>query len=75
MAAREASSGTRTRECLRRLPPSWERAEAALAEAAVLPEYLGAAFCRLYRACRAAERARFEAVVTPLEHIWYLRAV
>jgi glutamine synthetase len=57
------------------LPLTWERAEAALADAAVLPGYLGEAFCRLYRACRAAERARFEAVVTPLEHAWYLRAV
>ena len=57
------------------LPASWERAEAAMAAAAVLPGYLGEAFCRLYRVCRAAERARFEDVVTPLEHSWYLRAV
>jgi glutamine synthetase len=41
----------------------------------VLPGYLGEAFCRLYGTCRAAERARFEDVVTPLEHSWYLRAV
>ena len=57
------------------LPASWERAQAALASATVLPDYLGEAFCRLYGACRAAERARFEDVVTPLEHSWYLRAV
>lgn len=57
------------------LPVSWERALAALADAAVLPGYLGKPFCRLYRICRAAERARFEQVVTPLEHSWYLRTV
>jgi len=57
------------------LPASWERAQTALASATILPDYLGAAFCRLYGACRAAERARFEDVVTPLEHSWYLRAV
>jgi glutamine synthetase len=57
------------------LPVGWERAQAAMADAVVLPGYLGEAFCRLYRVCRAAERARFEDVVTPLEHSWYLRAV
>jgi glutamine synthetase len=57
------------------LPISWERAQAALADAAVLPGYLGESFCRLYRVCRAAERARFEQVVTPVEHSWYLRTV
>jgi glutamine synthetase len=57
------------------LPISWARAQAALESATVLPGYLGEAFCRLYRVCRAAERARFEEVVTPLEHSWYLRTV
>ena len=57
------------------LPVSWERAQAALESATVLPGYLGEAFCRLYGVCRVAERARFEEVVTPLEHSWYLRAV
>ena len=46
-----------------------------MAAASVLPGYFGEAFWRLYGACRAAERARFEDVVTPLEHSWYLRAV
>jgi glutamine synthetase len=57
------------------LPVSWARAQAALESATVLPGYLGEAFCRLYRVCRAAEQARFEEVVTPLEHSWYLRTV
>jgi len=57
------------------LPLSWDRAIDALAAAAVLPEYLGAEFCRLYRVCRAAERDRFADLVTPAEYAWYLASV
>jgi glutamine synthetase len=57
------------------LPLSWEAAIAALERAAVLPGYLGAEFCRLYRVCRQAERARFEDRITPTERAWYLRTV
>ena len=47
------------------LPLSWDRAIDALAAAAILPDYLGAEFCRLYRVCRAAERDRFADRSTP----------
>jgi glutamine synthetase len=57
------------------LPLSWERAIAALAGARVLNDYLGEAFCRLYRVCRAAERDRFADVITPTEYAWYLNTV
>jgi glutamine synthetase len=57
------------------LPLSWESAIAALAAAKVLPDYLGAAFCRLYRVCRAAERDRFDDLITPAEYAWYLATV
>jgi glutamine synthetase len=57
------------------LPLSWDRAIDALAAAAVLPDYLGAAFCRLYRVCRSAERDRFADLVTPAEYAWYLATV
>ena len=57
------------------LPLSWESAIAALAAAQILPDYLGAAFCRLYRVCRAAERDRFDDLITPAEYAWYLAAV
>ena len=57
------------------LPLSWDRAIDALAAAAVLPDYLGAEFCRLYRVCRAAERDRFADLVTPVEYAWYLATV
>jgi glutamine synthetase len=57
------------------LPLSWERAISAFAEASVLNDYLGEAFCRLYRVCRAAERDRFADIVTPTEYAWYLSTV
>ena len=57
------------------LPLSWDRALDAFAAATVLPGYIGEKFCRLYGACRAAERDRFADVVTPTEYVWYLRTV
>jgi len=57
------------------LPLSWDRALEAFAGASVLNGYLGDAFCRLYRVCRAAERDRFADVVTPTEYAWYLNTV
>jgi glutamine synthetase len=57
------------------LPLGWGRAIDALAAATVLPDYLGAAFCRLYRVCRAAEQERFDDLITPTEYAWYLGAV
>lgn len=57
------------------LPLGWGRAIDALAAATVLPGYLGAAFCRLYRVCRAAEQERFDDLITPTEYAWYLGAV
>ncbi len=57
------------------LPLSWDRAIEALETAAVLPGYLGAEFCRLYRVCRAAERDRFADLITPAEYAWYLGTV
>jgi glutamine synthetase len=57
------------------LPLSWERAIAAMAAAAVLPDYFGDEFWRLYRVVRAAERERFDDLITPTEYAWYLGAV
>ena len=50
----------------------WLRAGAP---AAYATGYLGAAFCRLYRVCRAAEQERFDDLITPTEYAWYLGAV
>jgi glutamine synthetase len=57
------------------LPLSWDWAIEALADATVLPGYLGEGFCRLYRVCRAAERDRFADVITPTEYAWYLNTL
>jgi len=57
------------------LPRTWDSAIRALAEARILPDYLGGRFCELYGVCRAAERERFSDIVTPTEHAWYLRTV
>jgi glutamine synthetase len=57
------------------LPLSWDRALEAFAAATLLPGYLGDRFCRLFGACRAAERDRFADVITPTEYAWYLRTL
>jgi glutamine synthetase len=53
------------------LPASWDQAIEALAKGGPLQDYLGADLCRLYRVGRAAERDRFNDVITPLEYRWY----
>lgn len=57
------------------LPLSWRDALAAFAAGRVLPGYFGEAYCSLHQALRRAELQRFESVVTPLEHEWYLGTV
>jgi glutamine synthetase len=57
-----------------RLPFRPREALSALAEASVLPGYLGEAYCRLYRLCKAGELDRFEATISPREYDWYLLA-
>lgn len=57
------------------LPLTWEEAIAAFRAGPVLPSYLGERFCRLYATCRAFERDRFHARVTPTEHEWYLASI
>ena len=57
------------------LPNTWQEALCAFDDGEVLPDYLGAEFCRLYGRCRAAERRAFHSVVSNLEYEWYLRAV
>ncbi len=57
------------------LPNRWVEALAAFEAGAVVPEYLGSDFCRLYAKVKRAEMARFEAQVTPLELAWYLSTV
>ncbi len=57
------------------LPTAWLDAIRAFEKARVLPDYLGADFCRVYALGRTAERRKFRATVTPLEFEWYMRTV
>ncbi len=57
------------------LPTDWNDAIRAFDAATVLPDYLGAEFCRVFSLGRKAERRKFNATVSPLEYEWYLRTV
>jgi len=54
------------------LPFNWRAALERLRDAKVLPGYLGAEYCELYRQTKEFELAKFEADVPPLEYQWYL---
>lgn len=58
-----------------RLPRTWQDALKAFDEGAILPDYFGADFCRVYSRCRWHERRAFHSVVSNLEYEWYLRTV
>ncbi len=55
------------------LPSRWESALDKFAASTVLPEYLGAEYCKCYHGARAHEAEKFHAHIDPLEYQWYLR--
>lgn len=57
------------------LPLTWEAAIAAFRDGELLHEWFGQPFCRLFAACRQAERDRFHSRITPTEFEWYLTTV
>ncbi|MEJ2059986.1 MAG: glutamine synthetase family protein [Gammaproteobacteria bacterium] len=57
------------------LPNTWLSALQALEAAAVIPEYLGRDFLKVYLANKYFEREKFNYHVSPLEHEWYLLTV
>ena len=57
------------------LPRSWAEALRLFDGSPLVADYFGPRFQKLYGAVRNAERRRFDAVVTPTELDWYLRAV
>lgn len=56
------------------LPSRWPEALDRFDKGTVIRDYLGADFSRLYSKVKRHEMAKFDAVVTPLELEWYLRA-
>jgi len=58
-----------------KIPNRWNTALDKFSRSKVLPEYLGADFCRFFLANRAAESEQYHNMVPPLDFEWYLRAV
>lgn len=56
------------------LPLRLRAALDALAAGTVLPDYLGRAYCDVYRLCKLGELERFEQTIGPREYDWYLLA-
>ena len=57
------------------LPLTWEAAIDTFRGGEQLHEWFGDRFCRLFAACRQAERDRFHRRITPTEYEWYLTTV
>jgi len=55
------------------LPTDWLKAIDRFQASSVMREYLGEAFVDLYATVKRTEQARFNAVVTSLDHDWYLQ--
>lgn len=79
LARREEPSqpieGNAYAQTLATLPLTWEAAIDAFRDGALLPEWFGQPFCKLFAACRQAERDRFHSRITPTEYEWYLTTV
>ena len=58
-----------------RIPDRWDAAIDRFARSKVLPEYLGAEFCRSYALHRRGECRQFHSVVSQADFDWYLRSV
>jgi glutamine synthetase len=58
-----------------KLPARWDAAIDKFARSRVLPQYLGAEYCRSYAINRRAEAERFHNVVSNVDFDWYMRAV
>lgn len=57
------------------LPCHWIDALRAFDSASLLPDYLGAEYCRVYSLCKWHEFNAFNACITPTEYDWYLRSL
>jgi glutamine synthetase len=58
-----------------RIPDRWDAALDKFSRSKVLPQYLGADYCRMYAINRRAEEKRFHDTISPLDFDWYLRSV
>jgi len=58
-----------------RIPVRWDAALDKFARSRILPEYLGARYCRFFERNRRAEADAFHYTISPLDFEWYLRSV
>ena len=56
-----------------RIPTNWFAAVDRFADSAILPEYLGARFVRMYATVKRTEQERFQSVIPDVDYDWYLR--
>jgi glutamine synthetase len=59
----------------RKLPNRWDAAIDKFSRSKILPEYLGAEYCKSYVVNRRDESRRFHNVVSDTDFDWYMRAV
>lgn len=57
-----------------KIPTNWFAATDKFAESAVLKDYLGARFVRMYATVKGVEQDRFQSVIPDIDYDWYLRA-
>ena len=58
-----------------KIPNRWDQAIDKFSRSKILPEYLGADYCKYLAMNRRAESAKFHNIVSELDFDWYLRAV
>jgi glutamine synthetase len=58
-----------------RIPHRWDAAIDKFAKSKVLPQYLGADYCKYFAMNRRAESALFHNTISALDFEWYLRNV
>lgn len=57
-----------------KIPTNWFAATDRFAESAVLKDYLGERFVRMYATVKRVEQDRFQSAIPDIDYDWYLRA-
>ncbi len=57
-----------------KIPTNWFAATDRFAESALLKEYLGERFVRMYSIVKRVEQDRFQSMIPDIDYDWYLRA-
>ncbi len=57
-----------------KIPTNWFAATDRFADSAILKDYLGERFVRMYATVKRVEQDRFQSVIPDIDYDWYLRA-